>query len=55
MKTYAAYYKNQVRIDSSSGGLFSLLASKFDVVYGVQMDEKIIMQYLQDDQMIFLL
>ena len=40
MKTYAAYYKNQVRIDSSSGGLFSLLASKFDVVYGVQMDEK---------------
>ena len=54
MKTYAAYYKNKVRM-ASSGGLFSLLASKFDVVYGVQMDEKIIMQYLQDDQMIFLL
>lgn len=37
MKTYAAYYDNEIRIASSSGGLFSLIASKFDVVYGVAM------------------
>lgn len=37
MKTYAAYYDNKIRIDSSSGGIFSLLASQCDVVYGVAM------------------
>ena len=39
MKTYAAYYDNQIRMESSSGGVFSLLASYFDVVYGVAMTE----------------
>ena len=39
MKVYAAYYNNIVRMDSSSGGVFSLIASQFDVIYGVQMDE----------------
>lgn len=39
MKTYAAYYDNQVRIDSSSGGVFSLIASLFDVIYGVAMTD----------------
>lgn len=39
MKTYAAYYDNDIRLSSSSGGIFSLLASKFDVVYGVAMSE----------------
>lgn len=39
MKTYAAYYNNIVRKESSSGGVFSLIASRFDVVYGVEMDE----------------
>lgn len=38
MKVYAAYYDNSIRIESSSGGVFSLLASKFDVIYGVKMD-----------------
>lgn len=38
MKTYAAYYDNEIRMQSSSGGLFSLIASRFDVVYGVEMD-----------------
>lgn len=37
MKTYAAYYDNIVREDSSSGGVFSLLAQQFEVVYGVAM------------------
>ena len=37
MKTYAAYYDNNIRYKSSSGGLFSLIASGFDVVYGVAM------------------
>lgn len=37
IKTYAAYYDNDVRQQSSSGGIFSLLASKFDIVYGVAM------------------
>lgn len=37
MKVYAAYYENTIRQLSSSGGIFSLLASKYDVVYGVQM------------------
>lgn len=40
MKTYAAYYDNEIRLSSSSGGLFSLIASKFEVVYGVAMNEK---------------
>lgn len=35
MKAYAAYYDNSVRLSSSSGGLISLIASQFDVVYGV--------------------
>ena len=38
MKTYAAYYDNVVRKESSSGGMFSALASLFDVIYGVEMD-----------------
>ena len=38
-KVYAAYYDNEVREKSSSGGLFSLLAQQFDVVYGVAMTE----------------
>lgn len=38
MKTYAAIYKNnKIREKSSSGGVFSALADKFDVVYGVAM------------------
>ena len=38
MKTYAAIYKdNKIRENSSSGGIFSALADKFDVVYGVAM------------------
>ena len=38
MKTYAAIYKdNKIRENSSSGGVFSALADKFDVVYGVAM------------------
>lgn len=39
MKTYAAYYDDKVRIYSSSGGLFSLMASYFDVTYGVAMSQ----------------
>lgn len=37
MKTYAAYYDNEIRLSSSSGGIFSLIASSFDVIYGVAM------------------
>ncbi|MCQ2454870.1 MAG: Coenzyme F420 hydrogenase/dehydrogenase, beta subunit C-terminal domain [Clostridia bacterium] len=37
MKTYAAYYNNGERLTSSSGGLFSVIAKKFEVVYGVEM------------------
>lgn len=38
MKTYAAIFKNnEIREKSSSGGVFSALADKFDVVYGVAM------------------
>lgn len=38
MNTYAAIYKNnEIRMKSSSGGMFSLLAQQFDVVYGVAM------------------
>jgi len=40
MKTYAAIYKdNEIRENSSSGGIFSALACKFDVVYGVAMTD----------------
>ena len=39
MKTYAAYYDNIIRNDSSSGGLFSVIASSFDIVYGVAMTD----------------
>lgn len=39
MKTYAAYYNNKVRMDSSSGGVFTLIASRFEVVYGVALTE----------------
>ena len=40
MKTYAAIYKdNVIRESSSSGGIFSALADKFDVVYGVAMTD----------------
>lgn len=40
MKTFAAIYiNNEIREKSSSGGVFSALASKFDVVYGVAMTE----------------
>lgn len=37
MKTYATYYENDIRMKSSSGGIFSVVASKFDVIYGVAM------------------
>lgn len=37
MKTYAAIYKNEIREKSSSGGVFSALASQFEVLYGVAM------------------
>ena len=39
MKTYAAYYDNDIRLSSSSGGIFSLLTANFDVIYGVAMSE----------------
>lgn len=40
LQTYAAYSDNDdVRKKSSSGGIFSLLASNFDVVYGVAMTD----------------
>lgn len=40
MKTYAAIYNNnEIREKSSSGGIFSALADKFDVVYGVAMTD----------------
>jgi len=39
MKTYAAYYNNPARMNSSSGGIFSLIATQFDVVYGVAMSK----------------
>ena len=40
MKTYAAIYNNnQIRENSSSGGIFSAVANKFDVVYGVAMTD----------------
>lgn len=40
MKTYAAIYNNnEIRENSSSGGIFSALSENFDVVYGVAMSE----------------
>lgn len=39
VKTFAAYYDHDVRYASSSGGVFSLLAQQFDVVYGVAMTD----------------
>lgn len=39
MEAYAAYYDNEIRLKSSSGGIFSILARGFDVVYGVAMTE----------------
>lgn len=40
MKTYAAIYNNnEIRESSSSGGIFSALVNKYDVVYGVAMTE----------------
>lgn len=40
MNTYAAINKNnEIREKSSSGGVFSLLAQQFDVVYGVAMTD----------------
>lgn len=39
MKAYAAYYRNKVRLESSSGGLFSAIANHFDIVYGVAMTD----------------
>ncbi len=39
MKTYAAIYRNEIREKSSSGGVFSVFASQFDVVYGVAMTD----------------
>lgn len=40
MKTYAAIYNNnEIRENSSSGGIFSAVADKFDVVYGVAMTD----------------
>ena len=39
MNTYAAFYPNEVRMESSSGGIFSLIAKQYDVVYGVAMDD----------------
>lgn len=40
MKCYAAYYNDsEIRIKSSSGGIFSLFASNFDIVYGIALSE----------------
>ena len=39
MECYAAYYDNGIRLQSSSGGVFSVIAGKFDIVYGVAMTE----------------
>lgn len=37
MRVYAAYYNDEVRKLSSSGGMFSLIGSQFDIVYGIAM------------------
>lgn len=40
MKTYAAIYNNnEIRENSSSGGIFSALTDRFDIVYGVAMTD----------------
>ena len=39
MKCYAAYFDNEIHKQSSSGGIFSLIASYCDVVYGVAMTD----------------
>lgn len=39
MKSYAAYYNNPARMQSSSGGIFTILALQFDVIYGVAMTD----------------
>ena len=39
MKTYAAWYDHEIRKQSSSGGLFSLIAQNYEVVYGAAMTE----------------
>lgn len=39
MKSYAAYFDHEVRRNSSSGGVFTQIASQFEVVYGVAMTE----------------
>jgi len=39
IKTYAAYYDNNIRNISSSGAIFSAIATRFDVVYGVAMSK----------------
>lgn len=40
MNAYAAYFDDAASLDSSSGGVFSLIASQFDVVYGVAMTKE---------------
>ncbi len=40
MDAYYAYSNDQIRSHSSSGGLFSVIAEKFDVIYGVKFDDK---------------
>lgn len=37
MHTYAAYYDHPIRKESSSGGMFSLIASHYEIIYGVAM------------------
>ena len=40
MNTYAAMFKNDlIREESSSGGLFSAVAKRFDVIYGASMTD----------------
>lgn len=40
MKAYAAYYdENEIRIGSSSGGVFTAIARQFNISYGVAMTE----------------
>ena len=39
MRTYATYYNHEIRCKSSSGGLFSAIASRYEVVYGVAMTD----------------
>lgn len=39
MKAYAAYYDHEIRMDSSSGGIFSLIAGEFEVIYGAALTE----------------